>query len=159
MSAPKIPDGPEGNLIRGCFVKARLDPNNPDDWPKLVLFLRGKLGAPKKWDEEMRKQLFFHARRIQTEHWRKHPRSKPLSETEVCKQLEMSGKFPGFDWDALRKMLHRTSAQLLKELVTHFGVDPRTKEARTLLQLFMRERPVKVYKDKDGKRVIEAPWK
>jgi len=129
--APKIPDGPEGNLIRGYFVKARLDPNNPDDWPKLVLSLGGKLGAPRKWDEEMRKRLFIEASRIQAEHGRKHSELPPLSEMAVCQQLELSGKFPGNDWDALRRPLRRMSAYVIKGLAKHFGIEFKWQEPRS----------------------------
>lgn len=163
MSTPKIPDGPEGNLIRASFAKARLDPNNPDDWAKLVLTLRGKLGAPQEWDEEMCKQLFIDAVRIQAEHWRKHPESPPLSEMALCKQLELSGKFSGYDWDALRKPLRRTWAYVLKEVAKYLDFEFKWKEQHDLFRLFfidwLRRGVIKVYEDKDGKLVIETPWR
>jgi hypothetical protein len=107
MSAPQIPDGPEGDRVRACFAEAGLEPNNPDDWPKLILILRDKLGAPQKWDEQWRQQLLDDALEVNLEHLRKNPELRPLSEREVCKRLTTWEKYQGYDWDALRKLMSK----------------------------------------------------
>ena len=107
MSAPKIPEGPEGDRVRACFAKAGLEPNNPDDWPKLILILRDKLGAPQKLDEQLRQQLLDDALEVHVEHLRKNPELPPLSERSVCKQLATWERYRGYDWDALRKLMSK----------------------------------------------------
>jgi hypothetical protein len=107
MSAPKIPDGPEGDRVRACFAEAGLEPSNPDDWPKLILILRDKLGAPQKHDEQWRQQLLDDALEVHVEHLHKNPELPPLSEREVCKRLTTWEKYQGYDWDALRKLMSK----------------------------------------------------
>jgi hypothetical protein len=107
MSAPKIPDDPEGDRVRACFGAAGLDPANPDDWPKLILILRDRLGAPQKRNEQWRQQLLEDALEVQFAHLRKNPGQEPLSERRVCQQLVTWEKYHGLDWDALRKAMSK----------------------------------------------------
>jgi hypothetical protein len=116
MNAPKIPDGPEGDCVHACFAEAGLEPNNPDDWPKLILILRDKLGAPQKQDEQWRDQLLNDALEVHVEHLHKNPKLPPLSEREVCKRLTTWEKYRGYDWDALRKLMSKAGKILFAKL-------------------------------------------
>jgi hypothetical protein len=107
MRAPNIPDGPKGDRVRACFAKAGRDPNNPDDWVELILFLRDKLGAPPKQDEQWRDQLLDDALEVNFAHLRKNPKGPPLSERAVCEQLARWEKYRGYDWDALRAQMRK----------------------------------------------------
>src|SRR5262249_9469656 len=81
---PKIPDGPDGRAIRGWFAEAGLDPNNPDDWPRLMLILGNSRGAPRK-HKDLADRLCFEASQMQMQRY--SDKLPPLSTTGICLAL------------------------------------------------------------------------
>jgi hypothetical protein len=157
MSAPKIPEGSDGQTIRKWFAQAGLDPNNPDDWPKLLLSKRG--GAPRK-REELVERLCLDASCLQMERFQAN--MPPLTVTDVCHALEKEEPYrsEGLDWDALRAMLKRkwdTKDPAVAAMVQAIQEDYVTADGRSI-QAWLQTGFVDFYEDKDGNVVVDLPW-
>jgi hypothetical protein len=67
MSAPKIPDGPEGQSVREAFAALDLDPENPDHWFAMLkanvacTTKTKRVGAPKQWTDDRLMKLVAEA--------------------------------------------------------------------------------------------------
>jgi hypothetical protein len=109
MSAPKIPDGPDGRLVRAAFAALNLDPNNPDRWFPLILGYveasrkRAKAGAPKKWTDDKLMQLLMDFTAQQQKMQQTNPN---VSENSICAQLVKRETYRKFKPNTLRKKLY-----------------------------------------------------
>jgi hypothetical protein len=107
MSAPKIPDGPEGQHLRDKFEAYNLDPDNPDHWVLLLTALvePGKRGRPTAWTDENLDMLYAIYRRRQREHPDK-------SEADICRmitKIRLPKDLPrpgGWSWQTIQRRLH-----------------------------------------------------
>src|SRR5262249_59639687 len=58
MSAPKIPDGPEWEVVRDAFRGSNLNPDNPEHWPFLlkgyieIVYRRARAGRQREGADE-----------------------------------------------------------------------------------------------------------
>src|SRR4029453_6865444 len=77
MSAPKIPDSPEGERVREVFAKFGCDPANPDHWFALLYCYikasRRPAGRPHTWTATQLFQLIIDVDEMR---WREETRLK-----------------------------------------------------------------------------------
>jgi hypothetical protein len=83
-SAPTIPDGPDGQVVRDAFKSFRLDPHNPKHWYYLLKAYaesgRKPPGRAQEWTDTNLVQLAADFARVQIDHPDK-------SERDICDML------------------------------------------------------------------------
>jgi hypothetical protein len=104
-SAPALPAGEDGQLLRDVFGAHNLDSDKPEHWVALVKALaemsQKRAGRSKQWTDDKLFQLSVAFYRAQ----RKHP---DKSENNICKILANRGEFGNLHADTLRRRLHDT---------------------------------------------------
>jgi hypothetical protein len=104
MSAPKIPDGPEWDIVRNAFRGVRLDPSNPEHWPFLlkayveIVLRRARSGPKQIWTDEQLIKLACDVASVQC----KHP---DKSESDICRFLSRREDYNEWNASTLRRRL------------------------------------------------------
>jgi hypothetical protein len=115
MSAPKIPDSPEGERVREVFAKFGCDPANPDHWFALLYCYikasRRPAGRPHTWTATQLFQLIIDVDEMR---WREETRLKKagleghrLSQDAVFQKLAKQKVYGHLNWKTLKKNYHR----------------------------------------------------
>jgi hypothetical protein len=151
---PKIPDGPDGRVVRDYFRAMNLDPLQPEHWFALLKALidqsrnRAKVGAPKKWTTDKLVRLSADFGRI------KHDKPKK-SDSDICRILARRDLYKKQKWQTLRRVLYEAKnperneflARLLDALMAQY------KNPREELLAFLTggiDGTLDVYEDDEG---------
>jgi len=149
--APKIPDGPDGRLVRDYFRAMGLDPLQPEHWFALLkAFIdqsrnRARVGAPQKWTASKLLRLSADFARVQHDNPQK-------SDSDICRLLARRGLYAKQSWQSLRRRLYDAKnperneflARLLDSLMAQY------KNPREELLAFLTSGTLDVYEDDEG---------
>jgi hypothetical protein len=153
--APKIPDGPDGQVVRAYFRAAHLDPQQPEHWFMLLKILiaagsggRARAGAPRKWaaDKYIRLTADFSLLQL------KHPKK---NDSEICRLLARQRGLKGKrSWESLRRRLHdaknpaknESLARVLDDLMAQYA------NSKEELLAWLNSGFIDVYEDGEGNR-------
>jgi hypothetical protein len=130
MSAPKIPDGPDWDIVRDAFRGAGLDSNDPDHWRFLLkeyietVHRRARAGRARSWTDERLIKLASDFERIQHDHPDK-------SDSDICRFLVKREDYSGLTANTLRRRLQDARdpeyngflARLIDELAAEYEVE------------------------------------
>jgi hypothetical protein len=104
MSAPKIPDGPEWDIVRDAFRASNLNPSNPEHWPFLLkgyvetVHRRARGGPKRRWTDERYIKLGADFSKVQ----HRHPGK---SDSDICRILAKQDDYSGLSANTLRRKL------------------------------------------------------
>jgi hypothetical protein len=149
--APKIPDSPDGRIMRDYFRATGLDPLQPEHWVALLKMLidqsrdRARVGAPKKWTTDKLLRLAADFSRVQHNNPQK-------SDSEICRLLVRRGFYAKQNWKSLRRRLYQAKdpkhneslARLLDAFMAQY------KNPREELLAFLTGGTLDVYEDDEG---------
>jgi len=149
--APKIPDGPDGRLVRGYFRAMNLDPLQPEHWFELLKILidqsrnRAKAGAPKKWTTDKLVHLAADFSCVQLDNPQK-------SDSDICRLLARRKLYAKQSWQTLRRRLYEAKDPKRNELLARLLDDlmAQYKNPREELLAFLTGGTLDVYEDDEG---------
>jgi hypothetical protein len=162
MSAPKIPDGPEWDIVRDAFKGARLDLNNPEHWPFLLkgyvetVHQRARSGPKRRWTDERLIKLASDFSRVQHDHPDK-------SDSDICRFLVKGEDYSELSAETLRRKLQDARDpecnalldRLINAFATHYEVEGGN--TREQLRAWLTTGITHVWEDKIGRLHFTPP--
>jgi hypothetical protein len=164
MNAPKIPDSPQGKLVREVFAKFGCDPANPDHWFALfysyIKASRRPAGRPQAWTDT---ELFQLICDVDETRWREESRLEKagleghrLSQDAVFKKLAKQKVYSHLNWKTLKKNYYRAWMPehngVLKRMLDDLGVTAAAaSDSRELPTMWTRAGGYDAYRNKEGK--------
>jgi hypothetical protein len=130
MSAPKIPEGRDWEIVRDAFRGARLDPSNPEHWVLLLrLYIetvnrRARAGRSREWTDERLIKLAADFSHVQHDHPGK-------SDSEICRRLARREGYSEVTAATLRRKLqdardpkrNRSLARIIDGIAAEYEVE------------------------------------
>jgi hypothetical protein len=155
MSAPKIPDGPEWDIVRDAFRGVGLDPNNPEHWPFLLkgyietVLRRARAGRSREWTDERLTKLASDFARVKHDHAGK-------SDSDICRTLAKREDDSGWSAPTLRRRLQDARDpecngfldRVIEQLAAEYEVEGGN--TREQLRVLLTTGYTYFWRDKDG---------